>query len=506
MASAALHVVAWILASLLLQQLYLQRENTLHQNGNWVSSKVDVEYGILGSVAFLTTRTALNRERLNLGVWHKFHEIVHRTPLRLAALDLDLRLRRAGYLVVLFQKDADGFAGVRISRNPDFPTACVIGDALGEFTRREPLLGELLDDGWHHLRLRLTGDAFAVTVDGRSLGTCARLHGGVASFGLRGSGAKHIYVDNVVVEDVEGTIRVSESFENTRSFLASGLVCLALVALIYAAVLIGTRANRRRTGRRVDPYLALTHLALLVPLGLALGAERYVLGRRHHENVKFYDYPNRIEDEADVVARLTEVAERPKEEATLRIFFVGGSQTWGSGARSRQDTWFERLEAKLNADPAVDRRVECLSAGIPAYTVPQLLALYESHWRGLEPDVVVINVGNNDVDMPSYRKALEGLVELTVSLGARTVLVPEANTTQNRRSIGELYARHEAMREIARVRGLPVIETHAYLDERRDTGFLWWDRVHLAPYGQELLARRFYEERAILLSEVLGEN
>ncbi|NNL86906.1 MAG: SGNH/GDSL hydrolase family protein, partial [Myxococcales bacterium] len=476
-------------------------DNTLHRNGNWVSSKVGIEYGILGSVAFLTTRTALNRERLNLGVWHKFHEVVHRRPLRLAALDLDFRLRRAGYLVVLFQKDAEGFAGIRLSRNPDFPTACLIGDAVGEFSGREPLIDEAFDDGWHHLRLRLTGDRFSVTLNERSLGTCARRHGDPASVGLRGSGAKHIYVDNVVLEDVDGTVRVSESFGNTRSFLASGLVCLALVALVYAAVLIGTRANRRRTGRRVDPYLALTHLVLLVPLGLALGAERYVLGRRHHESVNFYDYPNRIEDEADVLARLAEVGERPKNEGTLRILFVGGSQTWGSGARSRRDTWFERLEAKLNADPDSDRRVECLSAGIPAYTVPQLLALYESHWRGLEPDVVVINVGNNDVDMPSYRKALEGLVDLTASLGVRTVLVPEANTTQNRRSIGELYARHEAMREVARERGLPLIETHSYLDERRDTGFLWWDRVHLAPYGQELLARRFYEQRAILLGE-----
>jgi hypothetical protein len=37
---------------------------------------------------------------------------------------------------------------------------------------------------------------------------------------------------------------------------------------------------------------------------------------------------------------------------------------------------------------------------------------------------------------------------------------------------------------------------HGALAEARDTGFLWWDRVHLTSYGQERLAELLFAKRA----------
>ncbi len=492
-------MLASVLAALLLQQIILQRQNTLHRNGRWTSSKVDVEYGILGAVAFLTTRTALHRGRLNLGVWHKFHEVLFREPLALEALEADIRLREEGYLVVLYDKNADGFAGVRLSRNPDFPTACLVGDGDGGFRHRVILPVSGLDKGWHRLALHPGEHGFSVNVDGIAAGSCPRRDIERGLVGFRGSGAKHTYVDNVVLERADGTPTITESFSHRGPLWPSFAACMAAVAFFHFAVFAATRRQRSRSERSLHLYLATSHLVLLVTASLGLATERFVLGRRHTDNVDFYHYPNRIEDESAVVARLARVAAATKPEGVFRILMVGGSQTWGSGARSRGDTWFERLEAKLNRSAPPKTRFECLSAGIPAWTAPQLLATYRANWLDLDPDVVVFNVGHNDRNAESYRRALPELVELAQSSGAHTVLIPEANTTENRRSLHELYERHDILREIARERGVPVIETHAFLVEQRDSGFLWWDRVHLAPFGHELMARRLYHERATLL-------
>ena len=79
------------------------------------------------------------------------------------------------------------------------------------------------------------------------------------------------------------------------------------------------------------------------------------------------------------------------------------------------------------------------------------------------------------------------------------MVVPEANSVENRSSLDPLLERHYALRGMAGDLGLPVIETHDWLVERRDQGFLWWDRVHLTPFGQRLLARRLFDERERLL-------
>jgi lysophospholipase L1-like esterase len=55
------------------------------------------------------------------------------------------------------------------------------------------------------------------------------------------------------------------------------------------------------------------------------------------------------------------------------------------------------------------------------------------------------------------------------------------------------------MREVAARHAIPVVEVHDALAAERDSGFLWWDRVHLTSYGQERLARHLFEQRALWL-------
>ena len=497
--SAVIHGILVLAVALVVQGLVLRRGNTLHDNGRWDSSKVELAYGILGSVAFLTTRTALHANRLDLGVWHGYHELLRSDPVRLGALEARVRLRGPGYLVAVFGSDSDGFDGVRVSSDPAFPAACLRGAPDGGFRSVELLDQPLLDASWHALSLETDGASYRVRVDGRSIGSCGRIAAQPAAVGFRSGAQDHAEVDDVVIRALDSGLPWSEDFANHRNALLIAVAALLGVLALHALVLLLTARSRRRQGLSAAPYVLTTHLVLLCATALAWGADLFFLSPRHPDEVDFRGRATTFERKSDVVARLREEVALPKPEGVVRILALGGSQTWGSGARTRADTWFEQLEALLNGAAPDGVRYEVVSAGIPAYTASQAYELYEREWIDLDPDVVLVNAGHNDRDAAVLAKWVRRIAQLGAERGIRTVVVPEANSVENRSNLDPLLERHSALLGMAGDLGLPVIETHDWLVERRDQGFLWWDRVHLTPFGQRLLARRLFDERERLL-------
>jgi hypothetical protein len=88
-----LGLVLALLAAWVVEKAVLRQGNTLHANGRWESTKVGLERGILGAVSFLTTRPALHRDRLDLGAWHGFHELLLKQPLAPAEISLRTGMR-----------------------------------------------------------------------------------------------------------------------------------------------------------------------------------------------------------------------------------------------------------------------------------------------------------------------------------------------------------------------------------------------------------------------------
>lgn len=493
----AVHALLVLATALLLQRTWLQRGNTLEDAGTWRSAKVGLDYGILGAVAFLTTRTALAGDRLDLATWHGYQGVHTRRAFAPARLAASLRLEGPGYLVVWWARAPGRMAGVRLSSDPAFPAACLLASDAGAFLAREALAAPLLDGGaWHRLVLDVGPERVDVALDGRALGACPRWLAGPAPVGLRSGAADHAQVDDLVVEEADGGVWREDFANRRRAGLVLAGAVLAVLA-VHAAVLAATRRSRRRQGLGAAPYLAATHVVLLVCAALVWGVDRFLLWPRHPDRVDFRGYVTTFESRRQVAERLAREVTVPRPPGTLRLLALGGSQTWGSGARTRADTWFERLEAKLAAAGRPD--VEVVSGGVPAYTAPDLLALYEERWLALEPDVLLLNLGHNDRDPAALERALRAFLAHNAERGIGTVLVPEANAVENRGSLGRLAARHAVLERMGREHGVPVLDVHRWLAERRDEGFLWWDRVHLTPFGQELLARRLAAERETLL-------
>lgn len=83
-----------------------------------------------------------------------------------------------------------------------------------------------------------------------------------------------------------------------------------------------------------------------------------------------------------------------KPPGELRILFLGDSVTFGYLVR-QDECFVERTERELAAR-FPDRRIECINAGVPGYSLFQGLRFLETHGLAFAPDLVVLEFGWND--------------------------------------------------------------------------------------------------------------
>jgi len=183
--------------------------------------------------------------------------------------------------------------------------------------------------------------------------------------------------------------------------------------------------------------------------------------------------------------------EKPTD-TVCRILFLGTSQTQGSGASERARTFVKLLEDKLNSADSTDTYFQCINAGIRGVNSSYIIELYEQEWLNLDPKVVVINLGTNDTKPDWFALNLGRIIVMSLKAGIQPILLLEPNSPENKTNF--LFARHELMRVVGESRGVPVIDMHSYLRDKYDEGFLWWDFVHLADFGQDLFAEKLYNE------------
>ena len=89
----------------------------------------------------------------------------------------------------------------------------------------------------------------------------------------------------------------------------------------------------------------------------------------------------------------------PKTEAALRIICLGGSTTYGVSVIDNRATYPAALERFLNGEhqPQGWDRVEVFNLGVGGYTSREVLTTFQRHGLPLQPDVVLIQSGLNDV-------------------------------------------------------------------------------------------------------------
>jgi lysophospholipase L1-like esterase len=86
--------------------------------------------------------------------------------------------------------------------------------------------------------------------------------------------------------------------------------------------------------------------------------------------------------------------EVPKPAGVFRIVALGGSTTYGDHIDRWEDAYPAQLEGMLRAR---DHSVEVVNAGVPGYASWEMLIAFEFHILDLQPDLLVVYEGINDL-------------------------------------------------------------------------------------------------------------
>jgi lysophospholipase L1-like esterase len=526
-------------------EVTLHANNTLMAHAQWVSAKQLLSSRLMGAWHAPRTRNLLHKNHLQLQEWHGFNEVLLAKPISLGSVRFRFSLQDTSYLNVIVNKDSEGYSGFRLSRSPVFESQFFRAETGGRFTETRPFTEKVSFDSWHDAEVTFADSNLKLLVDGKLVQQVEEAAKPSALVGFRG-GLKGARVDDVVVLDGEGQTIIVERFRNVDRYWARFALWWAGVLGVMFVVVLGARA--RRVAR---PRTLLRILAALFCLNVLLGScfafdylywsksycykgiktpwgrglyrgdlieqARTALflpfrsGRveadssaslkqaRAFLNRKTADGEDiqviRTGADGEVIGWVSDNEEGietyladPRVGSSFRILFLGTSQTWGAGAVHSTDRVVTRTSRILAAESKRSSGICSLNASVRGSNSRELLERYRSHLHRFEPQLVVVNLSNNDGNS-GFEQRLRVIVELNNELGAETLFVLEPNTSE--RTEPSLVRNHEVMRQVARDAAIPVADLHTHLlrSDRQDSGFLWWDVVHLSSWGQELSAR-----------------
>lgn len=480
----------WTLALLL-----RSKDNTLLDHPEWSVSKRRLEMQPFGSMPYLTGPQALAHNRLNLHPWHGYQELILREAMDPEEVQFRFRLEEQAYAVFIFNRSTmisrGGFAGIRFSLHPSFPSAFLIGHAEGAFYQNIPIaIPELEAKRWHQCQVSFERNPqeparIHCHIDGKALPPFELELNPAQHLGFRG-GYYAASIDDVWVRNRDGSV-FREDFSN-RGAQHTALRKALWMGLLALVPLLGLL--RRCTGSWHDALSWATAINLCaLPVFVVLFLFQTQVAAVRYPMVTVEMEEEEEELRASNLSRLVEeirkdISPEPAPGVT-RIVFLGTSQTRGEGASVRENGFVPRVEHLLNEEGA-GWRVECLNASVPGDRSTGLLKMYRELWLDYKPRLTVINLSVNDRDAAVFAENLRDLVLLNREHGIDTMFVLEATSL-------ETYAAAEdrriAMGQAGEELGVPVIDSHHAMFNAADTGFLWWDLVHPTDYGHEVIAK-----------------
>jgi lysophospholipase L1-like esterase len=517
--------------------------NILLINGHWINSKSLMQMYVMGSKEFMTTRNALYRDQLHLGEWHGFNEVSLKELVEPAAIEYRFRLSPGAYLYFIFNRSASGHYGVRLSRNAKFPNMFYQADRLNKFVRRTTLdlTPSRLSDGWHKLVLSFASGQVTANLDGAALSSMPVKSEGAQIIGLRG-GFLPADVDSVRITGKDGRTLLDDSFRNRRSYRAV-LAAVAVISLLLAGLATIPLLRRHPPNDfKLGLFRCLMGLGVaIMALSLLFGFDYFFWSSRYLYNIylpggahafaatvqvealrrKLFLYPKdgsglplnkklresitqwdggkpmifsniaRYTREHPMVPEFLSDGQvrglPPKSDRTIRVAFLGTSQTYGVGAERIAETFVARCH-RLMAQALGDTSVETYNFSISGSDSTELLSKYTESWRFARPDLLLINLSTNDANIDTLTANLRTLAQQVHAAGGRVVFLLEPNAAE----VGHrgLREKHSAIQRLGQELRVPVWNLDGYMssDPIYDSGMLWWDKVHLTSYGQGVAA------------------
>jgi len=476
----------------------LRTQNTLEKNGDWIVSKRSLAYPTMGANGYYTGRQTLRRNRLDLGAWHGYQEVIFDTLITPRKVSFRALLVEESYLVYEYNRNPDSeyYEGIRISNNSDYPSAYLKVSNSGEFLEKRTLDIPGVEIGtWIKFHIVHHSDSLNVTIDDTISFSMPMTVSGRQKIGFR-NGYFPVLIDDIEIRLHDDSI-IKEDFSNREN---SVRVFIGLIIILFMISVIFMRINRRFS---FNEYLisAITLHVLLCFVMVVVGVcyDRIYSRNYPFEGEEIYETEVQwIAHQTDTeLAEIQESMKASIPDSVITILFMGASQTWGMGALKSGDTFVTITETNLNAMNGFGNRFRCINFGVCGQDSYGLTRRYMDLISDTEFDVVCINLSHNDRDPVLFYENLHTIGELNKDRGIATIFILEPACPT--RYPHELPY-HYVMRNLADELGIPVVEMHEYLKRKYDDGFLWWDYVHPTSFGHRLMGEKLALEISSILS------
>lgn len=467
------------------------QQTTIDKSDFWTATKPNLEKGVVGAVAFATTRTVFAHQNMDLGVWHGFQEVLVKTPVHPLQVSYDFDVSKTGYLIFVLGYTDKGFYGLRLSRGGWYKSMFFSANLSGEFLTTQEI-SPPIHEGNNHVHLELKQDRLVAQINKEIFNLALKSEDAYGQVGFRGSISADT-VGNFSMQAQEGNF--SDNFSLFKGALKYFPYIFLLLYLIYLAIHFSAGIASSAAQALRLPYLIL--ITVFTFASYAFVIADYILVRPAHPvkstliDTLFRSYPNdkyknTIEDESLLERRfLANIANFKKDH--LNVVIMGSSQTWGAGARLASDTigavTCEKL-AKLSKKP-----IHCANSAISGHRVAMqsaLLEKMESFTKQMQlADIFILNMSQNDRGNPSFKDDVYRLVQHIKKMGKKMILLKEANAVSEPSNTPMLE--HVLLDLIGGEFGVPVFDPHTLIAEHRNQGILWWDYVHMTSYGQKVV-------------------
>ena len=490
---------------------FTQLNNSLANNGRWQSAKLNLEKGVYGAAEFFNLHQALAFNYLNLAAWHGYQQITTTLDQPFNEASFDFFLADNSYINFIFDLSKEQFYALRLSNYPGYDTALLRVKTSGEFADKTIISPQSIGgNSWHQAHLKYDDSAklLLVEVDNREI---AQLPISIANryqLGFKGAYATNL-VDNVSVKTAAGETIFTEDFgyQDSKSNLKILGIFISLLALNLLGYCLLSRKKTIKTLTRLFTIL-LINLSWLLVLGLV---EIYFYfffiavypnpNSTLNQFIPKLNFSNSTLENDWTEIEIQKIMKTVNTGEAANIIFLGSSQTWGAGAQTETDKFVSVVERLANNESELSSpekpNFQFINAAIQGVDSEVLVNFYETKLFQLNPKLVLVDLSNNDSNPEIFRNNLTKLVNLNKLKNVPTVFILEPNSPEYK----YLLPLHGIMREVAATENTRLLDLDSYLKSNQDSGFLWWDDVHLTNYGHQLMGEYIYEHTKDMIKE-----
>lgn len=456
----------------------------------------------MASFSFYATRKALSGQKLDLGTWHGFNEVVSLKDFEATNISFDFFLKDSHYVSFHYNRTPESFSGVLLSANPYISSKFFTGDSFGKFTLAQDLkIENIKKNSWNTAEIKFGSEKSSLYINSVLISSDLPAALQKQHIGFKGSGHSGSYIDSVSVKNRDGTVW-TESFDNSENIYKTfGIV--ASIFLIIGLVILQLFKSKPQFSFNVLAVLFVS--AIILPLLLV--ADSYATANFYYSKPSYLDFlQSSVKKEFDAFVTADQSKHSVGKEfkgqyvhndtPPFKIILLGTSQTWGSGASANDRTIVSQYNISLK-NAGLGNKARAYGLAVPGTYLIDMSALFYQLTKEKLPELLIINMCINDTsDLVSYENNLKKFITDLKKLGVKVVLSAEPfyDETQTMSRYN-----HEVVQKISVDMQVPFINEQDFLFSKLNSGYLWWDVVHMSDYAQQLFGSALFEKTKIYI-------